>query len=152
MSFVKNNLLDNEKILYTTKPHWIIFLVPSAFALFAVLSEFLSPDGILTWIFLFLAAFSLIPNAITYLTSEYALTNKRVLVKVGFLNRVSVETLLQRIEGIQVEQSLLGRILGYGTIVICGTGGSRDPFARIYHPLIFRRNVQQQLENVLLAK
>src|SRR5205085_1676191 len=86
---------------------------------------------------------------IRYKTSDFVLTNKRVLVKVGFIRRTSVETFLQKVEGIQVDQSIAGRILNFGTIVICGTGGSRDYFARIANPLEFRKRVQQQIEQVL---
>jgi len=55
-------------------------------------------------------------------TSEFAVTNKRVLIKTGLVRRHSLETLLSKIESIGVAQSILGRILGFGTIVISGNG------------------------------
>ena len=100
-------------------------------------------------ILLIFAIITWIGACITYYSSEYGLTTKRVLVKVGFIRRRSIEILLQRVESIQVDQTLWGRLWGYGTIIICGTGGSRDPFYRIADPLTFRREVQEQLEKSL---
>ena len=61
------------------------------------------------------------------------------------LNRQSLETLLSKIEGIGVEQDLWGRLLGFGTIMITGTGGTRESIAGIPRPLEFRRHVQSQI-------
>ncbi len=79
---------------------------------------------------------------VQYLTSEFAVTNKRVLVKVGFISRHTLELLLSKVETVGVDQSILGRILGYGTIVVIGTGGTREPFRAITDPLEFRHQVQ----------
>ena len=94
--------------------------------------------------FLIAAALGVKP-AIEYLTSEFAVTNKRVVTKVGLVERDSQETLLSKIETIGVDQTLAGRLLGYGTVTIVGTGGSREPFALIAQPLEFRRQVQTQI-------
>ena len=79
------------------------------------------------------------------MTSEFAVTNKRVLIKTGLIRRHSLETLLGKVESIGVSQSILGRILGFGTIVVSGTGGSKEPFHRIANPMMFRRRVQEQI-------
>ena len=89
---------------------------------------------------------------ITYSTSEFGVTNKRVLVKVGFIKRHSLETLLTKVEGISVDQGILGRILGYGSIVITGTGGTKEPFHKINAPFEFRKQVQEQIATVQEAK
>lgn len=78
-------------------------------------------------------------------TSEFGVTTNRVLMKTGLIRRNSFEVLLSKVEGIQVNQGILGRVLGYGTIVVTGTGGSADPFRRISSPLHFRRQVQEQV-------
>jgi uncharacterized membrane protein YdbT with pleckstrin-like domain len=83
--------------------------------------------------------------AIRYATSEYAVTDKRVLARVGVLERRSLETLLSKIEAIGVEQDLPGRMLGYGTITVTGTGGTQERLERIAAPLEFRRQVQAQI-------
>jgi uncharacterized membrane protein YdbT with pleckstrin-like domain len=75
-----------------------------------------------------------------------AVTNKRVTVKIGLMSRNTQEMMLQRIESIMVHQTVMGRMLNYGTITLRGVGGTPDPFASIAHPLEFRRQVQQQLD------
>lgn len=72
-------------------------------------------------------------------TSEFAVTNKRVLIKVGVLSRRSLELLLTKIEGIGVNQDITGRVLDFGTIVVIGTGGTKEPFKNIAKPLAFRK-------------
>ena len=86
-----------------------------------------------------------IPAWIDRATSEFAVTNKRVIIKVGWIRRRSLETLLTKVEGIEVNQGIWGRVFDYGTIVITGTGGSKETFARIGAPLLFRRKVQEQI-------
>jgi uncharacterized membrane protein YdbT with pleckstrin-like domain len=89
------------------------------------------------------------PLAITSLiaraTSEFAITNKRVLIKTGWIRRYSLETLLTKVESIRVDQSVLGRMLDYGTVIINGTGGSKESFHKIAEPMMFRRRVQDQI-------
>lgn len=87
----------------------------------------------------------LLSAAVNLATSEFGLTNKRVLMKTGFIARHSLETLLTKVESISVHQGLLGRLLGYGTIIIGGTGGSKEAFYAIRDPLEFRRQVQEQI-------
>jgi uncharacterized membrane protein YdbT with pleckstrin-like domain len=69
-----------------------------------------------------------------------------VLIKIGLIRRHSLELLLQKVEGIGVDQSLAGRILGYGTITVTGTGGTRESFQRISRPMEFRRQVQASVK------
>ena len=69
-----------------------------------------------------------------------------MLMKMGWIRRFSVELFLGKIEAVLVEQTLVGRLLGYGRVVVVGTGGSRDPFLYIANPLRFRHAVQQQMD------
>lgn len=78
--------------------------------------------------------------------TEIAVTNKRVIVKTGLLTRRTVELLLSKVESIGVDESIWGRILGYGSVVVRGTGGTPEPFHRVGHPLEFGRQVQEQIE------
>ena len=82
---------------------------------------------------------------IRFKTAEFGITNKRVLVKVGFIRRTSLETLLTKVEGIQINQGIMGRILNYGTIIVKGTGGTSNPFHKIEAPFEFRKKVQEQI-------
>ena len=81
-------------------------------------------------------------------STEMAVTNKRVLVKVGIMSRRSIEIMLSKIESVRVDQSLTGRMLRFGTIVVRGVGGTPEPFADIAHPLEFRRQVQEQIDRL----
>ncbi len=150
MTYIESNLLADENLLYLVRPHWIIFLVPFVCTIIAIVFLILPAFfPILGLLLLFGAVVTWITALITYLCSEFGLTNRRVMVKTGFIRRYSLELLLPRVESIQVDQSVLGRILNYGTIIICGTGGSRDPFQNIDDPITFRRKVQEQLEQTL---
>jgi uncharacterized membrane protein YdbT with pleckstrin-like domain len=77
--------------------------------------------------------------------TEMAVTNKRVIVKTGIADRRTTEILLYRIESVAVEEPPLGRVLGYGTVIVRGTGGTPEVFAKIYHPLELREQVQRQI-------
>lgn len=98
---------------------------------------------------LFLLVVSALPGllsaTVNVLSSEFGVSNKRVLMKSGFVARRSLETLLAKVESISVYQGLAGRLLGYGTVIIGGTGGSREAFFGIRAPLEFRRQVQEQI-------
>jgi uncharacterized membrane protein YdbT with pleckstrin-like domain len=85
------------------------------------------------------------PRFIRYATSEFAVTNKRVIVKIGLIYRQTLELVLTKVETIRVEQSIMGRIFDFGTIVVSGTGGTKEPFKDIASPLKFREQVQSQL-------
>jgi uncharacterized membrane protein YdbT with pleckstrin-like domain len=83
---------------------------------------------------------------IEFSSGHYVITNKRILIKVGFIGRKSLEIFLNRIEGIDVNQSVTGRIFGFGTVTIGGIGGTKNSFVYIPKPLTFRNNVQQQMQ------
>jgi uncharacterized membrane protein YdbT with pleckstrin-like domain len=89
--------------------------------------------------FLIVAAIVACSRGLTYTSSVFAITNKRVLIKVGFVRRRSLEILLSKVESIGVVQSIRGRIFNYGSITVVGTGGTGEPFAGIANPLEFRR-------------
>jgi uncharacterized membrane protein YdbT with pleckstrin-like domain len=80
--------------------------------------------------------------------TEMAVTNHRVVIKTGLIGRKTIEMLLNKVESIEVSETALGRMLGYGTIVIIGTGGTSDPFHKMAHPLEFRSQVQHQIEQL----
>jgi uncharacterized membrane protein YdbT with pleckstrin-like domain len=74
-----------------------------------------------------------------------AVTNRRVLIKTGMVSRRTLDLMLARVESIGVEETAFGRMLGYGSVVVRGTGGTPEPFRRIAHPQEFRRAVQEQI-------
>jgi uncharacterized membrane protein YdbT with pleckstrin-like domain len=86
-----------------------------------------------------------IKPAIRYASSEFAVTDKRVVAKLGFIERESLETLLSKIEAIGVDQGVVGRMLGFGAVTITGTGGTEESFPKIAEPLELRRQIQSQI-------
>jgi uncharacterized membrane protein YdbT with pleckstrin-like domain len=145
MGYVENNLLPNERITYRAKLHPIVYALPITVFVLAIVVA-LGGGG---WIAgLVLAAIGLVlfvPPWVKSTTSEFAITNKRVLVKVGLIRRHSLELLLQKVEGIGVDQGIVGRLFGYGTITVSGVGGTKEAFRTISNPLEFRRQVQASL-------
>jgi uncharacterized membrane protein YdbT with pleckstrin-like domain len=119
-TYIEANLIRGEAVHYEAKPHWILFL---------------------SWRSVF--TLGVLP-LIEYWTSEFAVTNKRLIMKMGWISRRVLELNLHKIESVNVDQSLLGRFLGYGTITVIGTGGTRETFERIAHPLVFRKAFQEQ--------
>ena len=116
--YVQSTLMAGETVVYETGPHWIIFV---------------SLRGLLT---LFLAPL------IDRMTSEFVVTNRRVIIKIGLITRHILEMNLAKIESVNVDQTLLGRMLGYGSITVVGSGGTKEVFQNIENPLEFRRQFQ----------
>lgn len=141
MGYVTRHLSDGERVVYETKLHWIVFLTPALFFIAAILWFFadLSVGGF----FLLASLFAAVPAYIRYETSEFAVTTERVILKVGLIRRKTVETMLSRVEGVQVDQGIVGRLFGYGSVVVTGSGGTKEPFHFISQPLDFRHRVQQ---------
>lgn len=149
MSYIDKNLMDGESVAYRTKLHWIIFKGAFIFGVIAAILFSTGKQVEEVWGFLFIiVAFIAGLNAlITFLTSEFAVTSHRVIVKAGFIRRASLEILLSKVEAIGVRQGILGRILGYGNVHITGSGGTRDPFRKIANPLEFRKRAQEQISS-----
>jgi uncharacterized membrane protein YdbT with pleckstrin-like domain len=104
--------------------------------------------GVMFWAALLcfaLAAIFVFVGLVKRNATEMAVTNKRVIVKTGLADRRTIELLLQRIESIAVEEPALGRLLGYGTVIVRGTGGTPEVFPQIARPLEFREQVQRQI-------
>ena len=76
---------------------------------------------------------------IRYKTTELAVTNKRVIAKFGFISRHTIEMNISKVESIQVVQSVFGRILNFGTLIIAGTGSQQAPIPGISDPMGFRK-------------
>jgi uncharacterized membrane protein YdbT with pleckstrin-like domain len=145
MSYVDSNLLPNEQITYRAKLHRIIYALPAVVMGVALLAALGGGGWIAGAAIGVIGLVLLLPPWIRSVSSEFAITNKRVLIKVGLIRRHSLELLLQKVEGIGVDQGVLGRILGYGTITVSGVGGTKEAFRMISNPLEFRRQVQANL-------
>ena len=153
MSYIEKNLMNGESVVYRTNLHWVVFLWPIIWLVVAII--FFSSGGdaaAVGGLFILIAILTGISSFINFKTSEFGITNKRVLVKVGFIRRNSLEVLLTKVEGIQVNQGILGRILGFGSITVSGTGGTKNPFHKIDAPLEFRKRAQEQIASIQDSK
>ena len=147
MKYAQKTLLSDEKILHYTRPHYIVFYPVLLWLLITV--WFFTTNYrhfIMGHLLLLITIISWINSLINYYCSEYVITNKRILVKIGFIRRKSLEIFLDRIEGIYIDQNIMGRIFGYGTVIVNGIGGTQDPFFYIPRPILFRNKVQQQIQ------
>ena len=161
MSYASKHLIAGEQVQYETKLHWVVMLghVTLAVILAIVGVGLLAGpwgrtqggqeySGALRWagVASLVAAFMfLIVGLVRRDATEMAVTNKRVIVKTGLASRRTVELLLPRIESVVVEEPAIGRALGYGTVILRGTGGTPEAFRQIAHPLQFREQVQRQI-------
>jgi uncharacterized membrane protein YdbT with pleckstrin-like domain len=125
-SYVQSNLIQNEKIQYEGKTS-VWSLLPKI-----LIGLILLPIYGIGLIFLASAA-------IAYFTTELAITNKRVIAKFGLIRRDTVEMNISKVESIQVEQGIIGRIFNFGSILVAGAGDPKAPIPGISTPLEFRK-------------
>ncbi|HVA34874.1 MAG TPA: PH domain-containing protein [Stellaceae bacterium] len=152
MSYLRRILQPGETLRYAGQLHWIVYF--PGFVLFAVVAAMYfalvaaSRFGLATpYLLMFLdlamavSLVSLLVAALRRWTTEIAVTDRRVIFKRGLIRRHTIEMNMDKVESVDVDQSLGGRILGYGDIVVRGTGSSIEPFRRIAAPLEFRNQV-----------
>jgi uncharacterized membrane protein YdbT with pleckstrin-like domain len=146
MSYTDSQLLPNETVLYRARLHRSLYTLPFMFAVLALIATvFAVGQPGLWWLVLVLGivfAVTFVWSWLRSASSEFAVTDKRVIIKVGWIRRRTLETMLAKVEGVGVDQTLTGRLMGFGTIVVTGTGGTKEEFDRIADPLEFRRQVQ----------
>jgi uncharacterized membrane protein YdbT with pleckstrin-like domain len=168
MSYVERSLVPGERLLYETRHHWMVLIGPLLMALvfvglaaglFVEAIEAKNGSGVLAGASaeavhgMDFVAIALVAAAIGTLVyglakrnaTEMAVTDRRVLIKTGIGNRRTLDLMLSRVESIGVEETFFGRMLGYGSVVVHGTGGTPESFVMIAHPQEFRRSVQQQI-------
>ena len=141
MGYIEANLLPGEAVVQRARLHWIVFLKAIAVvAVGLVVMILFEPlvGAIIGGVGLLLA----VPPWLERTTSEFGVTSKRVIIKVGLIQRRTLELLIRQVEAISVDQSLAGRIFNFGTITLTGTGGVRETFHNIANPLEFRRSIQ----------
>lgn len=147
-SYTAATLQANERPLHHTTIHWIA-LMGSVFGA-ALALIFIGPIAMLAswkgfyvaWLLLLIPLGILLAAAVGVKTSELVITDRRVLIKVGFIRRHTFEMFISKIESVAVYQGMMGRIFDYGTVEIRGTGGSSESFATIAAPLQFRDAIQ----------
>jgi uncharacterized membrane protein YdbT with pleckstrin-like domain len=143
MGYVEKIIQPGEDVIRIGQMHWIVYLPGTALLFLALIVVVFTPNGNL--IFLASAGLIAIVGAMHLLgswfekwTTEIAVTNKRVIQKRGFIRRDTAEMNMDKVESVIVNQSLLGRLLGYGSIVIRGTGAGIEGLHHIDDPLSLR--------------
>jgi uncharacterized membrane protein YdbT with pleckstrin-like domain len=168
MSYVEKNLVPGETLLYQTRHHWIVLIGPLLIALLLGLpglwllfeaaakrpemEDYAAriPGGMTTalivgGILVVIALANLAWGMAKRNATEMAVTNRRVLIKTGMGNRRTLDLMLSKVESVGVTETMWGRMVGYGNVIVHGTGGTPEPFVKIAHPQEFRRQVQQQI-------
>ncbi len=164
MGYIEASLIPGETVVYQTRLHWIVMLRHLLLGLLllavsgALLSYLLKQPRLGTTgqhlaeagaaALLVCGIVAIVVGVVRRSATEMAVTSRRVVVKQGLVNRKTIEMLLNKIETIEVSEPMFGRMLGYGSITMIGTGGTSEPFHKIAHPLQFRSEVQQQLEKL----
>jgi uncharacterized membrane protein YdbT with pleckstrin-like domain len=168
MSYAEKSLVPGETLLYQTRHHWMVLLGPLLISVVLAglgvgcLAELVaakegrgmlvgvSETGVhatqIAGVLLIVVAIAILAFGLAKRNAtEMAVTNKRVLIKTGMGNRRTLDLMLSRVESIAVEETFWGRMMGYGSVVVRGTGGTPESFVMISHPQEFRRSVQGQI-------
>jgi uncharacterized membrane protein YdbT with pleckstrin-like domain len=128
-SYVDSNLLAQEKVLY--RAHTSLWSLAPMILLGVPL------------LVLVVGLFFLVAAWIRYRTTEFAVTDRRIIAKTGLVSRRTVEMFLDKVESLNVEQSVPGRVFDYGTVTIRGTGATSETFGNISAPLDLRKHFME---------
>ena len=141
-AYVDDSLGESERVLYRGRVSWVVYLAPVMMFAFGA-AWALEGGGVPGLILAVAGALSAAAAFIRQATSEFAVTTGRVVVKTGLFTRNSIEIRLSKLESVEVQQDILGRLLNYGSVLVSATGGTHEPFAMIDDPMAFRRAIQQ---------
>ena len=149
--YIDDILQPGEKVLYSTNAHWMFYLPAVGAGILAlvllILSRMTTIEGL---ILLCLSAAAVVALAALYWsatswfhrwTTETDVTNLRVVHKSGFIKRRTFEMALDKVESVDVNQSILGRVLNYGDVTILGVGEGKETISTIASPLDFRNHI-----------
>ena len=153
MSYVDDNLAAGEQVLHRAKLHWGIFVSPGILLFIGFIIAIAAGAGVgggggafLALVILLLFAIPIIRALLVYLTTEFAVTSRRVITKRGFIKRQTLELNHNRVEGLALDQGVIARIFNAGTITVNGTGGTGQKIPFIIRPMEFRRNALEVID------
>lgn len=140
------NLIQNEEIILSEKISKIIFIPSIIFFIISIVFFVISKSNyFFSLIFLIFSSVSLIKNLFLFLSTKFILTNKKIIIQSGIFFIDSFEFMLNKIESISINKSIIGKILGYGTINIAGTGGHFKGIDFIKNPDSLKLKVQEEI-------
>ena len=147
--YTSKTLPQNDHILYQGVVHWIVFLPGLVHVIGGMVMMLIIPWLGLPRHFVYvglglagLGLLGLVRAFIVKYTTELVCTRRLIIAKTGFIARNTVELDANRIEGIRVHQSILGRFLNYGSVIVRGIGGMETHVTHICNPLAFRKASQ----------
>jgi uncharacterized membrane protein YdbT with pleckstrin-like domain len=139
MSYIQKTLGPGENLMYEASIHWVVYVVP---LLICAAGAAMFPMSMLVGGLVLACGFVYLAQvALTNMSTELGVTNRRVVAKWGLVWVKTIEQRLATIDSIQVEQSVLGRLFNYGSIAVSGSGVSMTPIRGISDPLSFQRAV-----------
>ena len=149
--YIDDILQPGEKVLYSTNAHWIFYLPAIAAWIVALFLFLLSRQTVTeSLVLLCLSGAAVVALAALYWTvkgwfhrwtTETDVTNLRVVHKTGFIKRRTFEMSLDKVESVDVNQSILGRMLNYGNVTVRGVGEGAETIDTIASPLDFRNHI-----------
>jgi len=150
MSYVDKILQPNEIVMIRTRLHWFIYLrsiMAIVLALAVLGASLVVPPDTQLYVQIAAAVLGLVGLWRFFIawikrsSTELAVTDRRVIHKTGFFSRSTQEMNRDKVESVDVQQSLAGRLFGYGTVLVRGIGSTWEPFTHIADPLSFRSNI-----------
>ncbi|MDF1645958.1 MAG: PH domain-containing protein [Legionellaceae bacterium] len=141
--------MDNQQVVYQARLHWILFVWP---ILFLVLSAWLGTTfpsfHEVSLLFMVVGLIWSVLMWLTYQFSSLTIKKKQVVLRTGILVRQTIDVPLSKIESIDIRQSIIGSIFKYGSLVITGTGGTRQSMGYVARPLTCRRHIEQLMHEL----
>jgi uncharacterized membrane protein YdbT with pleckstrin-like domain len=147
MTTIPESLMPNEQLLADTDLHWIIFFWPVLLTGF--LTYFMFKQHVmfmLNYLAIALIIYTLSSTFIRYISTRYLLTSARAIKRTGFVSSQTWEIRVNRIESVQLSQTMMGKMIGYGNLTIMGMGGDQILFTMIDEPLSFQQKIFQAME------
>jgi uncharacterized membrane protein YdbT with pleckstrin-like domain len=148
MSYIQRVLQPGEQVRQISSIHWIVYWPGLAVALLAVVAYWLSDTRLLSGFWRYgsyalavVAAVLLIQQWVQCWVTEIAVTNRRVIYKTGLIQRETNEMNMDKVESVQIDQSIFGRMLDYGNVTILGTGEGFKTLRTIASPIELRNSI-----------
>ena len=142
VSYVDSVLQPGETVRYRGDIHWKVYAPGLLLLVVGLLCFGAGPWGVILGVLVLIGAAGFLAwGWFERATTEIAVTNRRIIYKKGFIQRRTIEMNMDKVESVDVNQSVLGRLLDYGDIIVRGTGASLEPFRGIGAPLDFRNHV-----------
>jgi uncharacterized membrane protein YdbT with pleckstrin-like domain len=148
MGYVDKNLLSRESVVFRGRLHWNVYVVPvfiTALSLFVAYWGATQKYNNVALGFFVAAAASILFPYVRAKTSEFVVTDKRIIMKVGILGVRTLEMFLNKVENIGVNQTIWGRMFNFGEVTVTGSGGTKEVFGNIARPYEFRKAAQEQI-------